>query len=232
MSSTPTPVKGVIDPELKTALANLSAGIAAAAPASKLQALQSQVDAIDIRLAQKHFGGSFGVSLKTMLEENEDVSRLLRDKRGKAFIKFQGADQLATLRGKSIISATVGGTSEGDALLPVGVSTSGVLQIDRTAGITTEARQKLKIRDVLTATPTSMAVVDFLKVSTPMSIASPVPEASTKPENQLGFTSVSEKVRLIATWIPATRQVLDDLPSLMSIIQGSLLFYIDLEEEL
>ncbi|WP_183981642.1 phage major capsid protein, partial [Tunturiibacter gelidoferens] len=31
---------------------------------------------------------------------------------------------------------------------------------------------------------------------------------------------------------PATRQVLDDLPSLMSIIQGSLLFYIDLEEEL
>jgi HK97 family phage major capsid protein len=224
--------KGVIDPELKTALDALRAGIAAAAPASKLQALQTQVDAIDLRNANKLIGGSFGVSLKSMLESNEDVSRLLRDKRGKAFIKFEGAEQLATLHGKSIISATVGGSSEGDPLLPVGVSTSGVLQIDRTAGITTEARQKLKIRDVLTATPTSLAVVDFLKVSTPMSIASPVAEASIKPENQLGFTSVSEKVRLIATWIPATKQVLDDLPSLMSIIQGSLLYYIDLEEEL
>jgi hypothetical protein len=100
--------------------------------------------------------------------------------------------------------ASIGGTSEGDTLLPVGVSTSGVLQIDRTAGVTLEARQKLKIRDCLTATPTNLAVVDFLKVSTPSSIASPVVEASTRPENQLGFTSVSEKVRLIATWIPAT----------------------------
>jgi HK97 family phage major capsid protein len=37
---------------------------------------------------------------------------------------------------------------------------------------------------------------------------------------------------LLATWIPATKQVLDDLPSLMSIIQGSLMYYLDLEEEL
>jgi HK97 family phage major capsid protein len=222
----------VVSPELKTALANLAAGIAAAAPASKLAQLQTQVDAIDRRNAQHLGGSSFGVSLKTMLESNEDVSRLLRDKRGKAFIKFEGADQLATLRGKSIISSTVGGSSEGDTLLPVGVSTSGVLQIDRTAGITTEARQKLKIRDVLAASPTTLGVVDFLKISTPMSIASPVAEASTKPENSLGFTSISEKVRLLATWIPATKQVLDDLPSLMSIIQGSLMYYIDLEEEL
>ena len=77
-----------------------------------------------------------------------------------------------------------------------------------------------------------MAVRDFPKINTPMSIASPVAEASTKPENQLGFESVSEKVHLIAHYLPATKQVLDDLPSLLSIIQRSLIYYLDLEEEL
>ena len=47
-----------------------------------------------------------------------------------------------------------------------------------------------------------MAIVDFVRVQTPLSIASPVPETSLKPENQLQFQSVSEKIRTLATWIP------------------------------
>jgi HK97 family phage major capsid protein len=77
-----------------------------------------------------------------------------------------------------------------------------------------------------------MQVVDFVKVSQPLSPGSPVPEASLKPENQLTFTSISEKVRLIATWIPATKQVLDDFVELMGFIKASLPYYINLEEEL
>jgi HK97 family phage major capsid protein len=59
-----------------------------------------------------------------------------------------------------------------------------------------------------------------------------VPEASLKPENQLQFTSISEKVRLIATTIPATKQVLDDFQELLGFIQTSLMYYINLEEEI
>jgi HK97 family phage major capsid protein len=70
------------------------------------------------------------------------------------------------------------------------------------------------------------------KVTTPMSIGSPVAEASVKPENSVPFQSVSEKVRLIATWIPATRQVLDDFTELMGFLQSTVPYYIDLEEEL
>jgi HK97 family phage major capsid protein len=77
-----------------------------------------------------------------------------------------------------------------------------------------------------------MQVVDFVKVSNPMSIASPVAEASTKPENALQFESLSEKVRLIATWIPATKQVLDDMEALASFLTDSLSYYVNLEEEL
>jgi hypothetical protein len=54
-------------------------------------------------------------------------------------------------------------------LNPVGVATSGVLQIDRIPGITPEARQVVKVRDALSARPTTQAVVDFVKVSVPLS---------------------------------------------------------------
>jgi HK97 family phage major capsid protein len=114
----------------------------------------------------------------------------------------------------------------------VGQSVSGVLQIDRIPGITLEARQVLKVRDLLTATPTTMQVVDFVKVQTPMTIASPVVEASTKPENAVTFQSVSEKVRTIATWIPATKQILDDFTELNSFINSTLPYYVNLAEEI
>ena len=230
-----TPATKTLDPELKSALDSLRAGIAAAAPAAKLAALQAQVDAIDTKMATRIIGdSSFGRStlLKT-IQENEGVARLLKDRRGTAVLHLKGSEYSELMDRKGIISATVGGTSEGDSLNPVGVSTTGVLQIDRIAGITAEARQVLKVRNVLSARPTTMAVVDFVKVTTPLpGLASPVPEASVKPENSIVFTSLSEKVRLIATWIPATKQVLDDMTELMGFIQSTLPYYVNLEEEI
>ena len=77
-----------------------------------------------------------------------------------------------------------------------------------------------------------MQVVDFVKVTSAPAIASPVPEAIVKPENSVTFSSLSEKIRLIATWIPATKQVLDDMTELLGFIQSTLPYYVDLEEEL
>jgi HK97 family phage major capsid protein len=218
--------------QIKEAQKNFASKSELDALQAKLKEQQTQLDALDRSNATRHISGNFGVTLKSMLEADEGVSRLLRDKRGKCFVKFEGPEQMAALYRKDIISATATGTSEGDPLLAVGVSTSGVLQIERTPGVVLEARQKLKLEQVLDSTPTTMAVCDFIRINTPMSVASPVAEASTKPENQLGFTSESEKIRLIAHWLPATKQVLDDLPSLMAIIQGSLLYYLNLEVEL
>jgi HK97 family phage major capsid protein len=230
----PTPPRS-LDPEVKAMLDGLRTSIAAATPMSSHKALQAQCDAIDSKMATRHVGeSSFGrpsTLLKT-IQENEGVARLLKDRRGTAVLHLKGNEYADLMDRKSIISSTVSGTSEGDPLAPVGVATTGVLQIDRIAGITPEARAVLKVRNVLYSRPTNLGVVDFVKVSTPLSIASPVAEASVKPENQLTFTSLSEKVRLIATWIPATKQVLDDMTELMGFIQSSLPYYINLEEEL
>jgi HK97 family phage major capsid protein len=225
-----------VDPELKAALTALREGIAAAAPAAKLSSLQAQVDAIDLKLASKIIGdssfGSGAASLLKSLQENESLARVLKDRRGSAVLHLKGAEVYELMNRKSIISATVSGSASGDTLAPVGVQTTGVLQLDRIPGITPEARQVLKVRNVLSARPTTMTAIDYVKVTTPMAIASPVPEASVKPENSIGFTSYSERVKLIATWIPATRQVLDDMTELMGFIQSTLPFYINLEEEL
>jgi HK97 family phage major capsid protein len=88
------------------------------------------------------------------------------------------------------------------------------------------------VRDVLASSPTEMAIVDFVKVSTPMSIASPVAEASTKPENQLNLSSHSERVKCIAHYLIASRQILDDMPSLAQFISTSGVYYLGLAEEL
>src|SRR5882724_71759 len=102
----PMPNKGVIDPELKSALDALRAGIAGAAPASKLQELQRQVDCMDVKLAQKMVGdSSFGTgsTLLNTIQENESVQRILKDRRGSAVLHLKGREYAELMDRKSII---------------------------------------------------------------------------------------------------------------------------------
>src|ERR1700677_892652 len=99
-----TPANKVIDPELKSALDALRAGIAAAAPAAKLAALQSQVDALDVKLAQKHYGAPQQKSLAEDLKENESLSKLLKDRKGRAYFELKPSQADALMNRKSIIT--------------------------------------------------------------------------------------------------------------------------------
>lgn len=179
--------------------------------------LQRQVDAVDLQLKGRHgLGGVTEKSLADVLKQNDSICRLMEVKKGDAVIRFTG-DDAALLERKTILT--------GDA---AGAQTTGVLQIDRIPGITPEARQVLTIRNVLTARPTNFAWVDFVRVKTAMAKASPQVESYTKYENAVEFESVSEKIKTIATWIPASRQILDDLQELANFLSGSLRYYVDL----
>jgi HK97 family phage major capsid protein len=214
--------------ELKTELATHFAkaaeeqkntGTMAISTKEAVENLQKQVDALDVKLAEKHNAVvEQGNGVDKAIKECESLQRLMKDRRGSAVIQLKASDLME--RKTTITSAAVG------------QAVTGVLQIDRIPGITQEARQTLRVRDLLSSAPTSMQVVDFVKVNTPMNIASPVVEASAKPENAVTFTSVSEKVRTIATWIPATKQILDDFVELSSYLNSTLPYYVNLEEEL
>lgn len=142
--------------ELKATLDQLKKGLEEAvekkASIETVTKMQTQLDALDIKLAQRLVGDLPGKSLADVLKENESVSRILHDRKGRAYIDLD-ANQVGAIMGRksTITGVTTGTGSGGDPLNPVGVQTTGVLQIDRIPGITPEARQVLKIRDVLSA---------------------------------------------------------------------------------
>jgi len=188
---------------------------------SKITALQAQADAIDVKLAERKAAEVPQPGVLEVLQANDSVNRLMKDRGGRAVVTLEGKHVRELMGRKTVITSSA-----------VGVATTGVLQIDRIAGITPEARQVLTVRDLLYARPTTMQVVDFVKVNAPMAIASPQVEASAKAENAVTFTSVSEKVRTIATWIPASKQILDDFTELMGFINSTLPYYVNLAEEI
>ena len=197
--------RGTVSEELKT----------------RIETVQKQVDAIDAKLAGRMTSEEHEDGLEEQMKNDASLQRLLKDKRGNAVVAFTGKSFRELFERKTTITDVA-----------VGTAVSGVLQIGRLPGITMEPRQQLTIRDLLTATPTTFQVIDFVKVNQPMAPASPVAEASTKPENAVTFTTVSERVKTIATWIPASRQVLDDFSELMTFIRTMMPYYVDLEEEL
>jgi HK97 family phage major capsid protein len=184
--------------------------------------VQRQIDAIDRRTqgGQPCASGGFGGNdLLKKLQEDDSFQRLCRDKKGSAILNLSGDDCRLLERKSTILESTVG------------FATTGVMPIERMAGIVPEARQQLFLRDMLAARPTSQAIIDFVKVNAAPKIASPQTEGSDKGENAVTFTSVSEKVQTIATWIPASRQILDDMTELAVFIGSALSYAVNLEEE-
>lgn len=184
-------------------------------------AIQKQTDAIDQRTSQQYAGAySERKTLRQKLEENEGFQRVLRDRKGNAILNLEGNDIQLFDRKTTLVSSGVGW------------QTTGVLPIERIPGITPEARATLRVRDVLPASPTSYQVIDFVRVTTPPLVASPAPENTTKLENAVGFTSYSERVKTIATWLPASKQIMDDFSELSTYIENMLPYEVNLAEEI
>jgi len=199
-------------------------GYALSETKAKIEALQKQYDAMDAKLCQERVRQDEGTSFEKELKENEGLSRLMHDKKGQAVIQLSSKGTRELLERKTTI--TTGTGSLGAA------PTAGVIPIEYEPGLVREARQQLRIRDVLASRPTEAQLISFVKVNSPMTTASPQTEASDKKENAVTFTVVTEKVRTIATWVPASRQVLDDMTELMSFLQETLPYYVNIEEEL
>lgn len=189
-----------------------------------LARLQSQMDAIDLKLVDQQRNAPINrKSLKEVLSENDDINRLIRDKKGRAIFEVPG-EQAAELMGQKTTLLS-GGTGFGDAA-------AGVIGIERMPGIVLEARRKLKMRDVISARPTTAPLIYYVKVSVPLSNASPQVEGSTKFENAVQFTTVSTNVQTLATYVPASRQILDDFDELMGFLRTSLPYYVNRLEDL
>lgn len=104
-------------------------------------------------------------------------------------------------------------------------------------------RYPLVLRDLVTVRTTTSDLVHFVRQTAQVTQAAPVAEANVteysgatgevsgeKPEGTMTFLPVTEPVKTIAVWIPATKRALSDAAQLRGIIDDEL--EADLDEEL
>ena len=113
----------------------------------------------------------------------------------------------------------------------VGSSTPGILIPERVAGIIPKPERRLTIRDLLPSRRTTNNAIEFVRENVFTNAASPAVEGTTKAESALTFVIAYANVRLIAHWIPASRQILDDMEGLRAFIDRRLLYGLKLKEE-
>lgn len=92
-------------------------------------------------------------------------------------------------------------------------------------------RNRLTVRDLLTSIKIEVGSVEYPNMLNRNLNAGSVAETATKPESDLQFELKTTAAKVIAHWMKASRQVLDDVPQLSSIIDSELLYGLALKEE-
>jgi hypothetical protein len=121
---------------------------------TKVAEMQRQLDALDVKLAERHAAGIPDQPLAEALRAVDGLERFMQNKSGSFAFQLDAKQVARIFERKTVIDSAA-----------VGAAVSGVLQIDRTSGIVIEARQALSIRSVLSARPTTMQLIDFIKVN-------------------------------------------------------------------
>lgn len=171
----------------------------------ELKSVQERIDAIE-RKQIEYPGSKETRTLDTELKESESVQRLLHNKKGTAYLSLKGDVARQIVESKSTVTSST-----------VGFPTAGVMPMEMGSYVP-EARKQLRMRDVIPSRAISVAQYSWPKYSITGTKASPVAEASQKPINTFDPTTVTERVKTIATYFKTGRQVLEDYAELSSIL--------------
>lgn len=125
-------------------------------------------------------------------------------------------------------------------------SAGAFVQTDNTGIYEPLGRRPLTLRDIISIRQTQSDTVEFVRQTSRVNAAAPVPEATisgakptpdtnntagTKPEGGFAFQKVTESVKTIAEWVPATRRALSDASQLRGLIDQELRDDLREEEE-
>lgn len=211
-------VKAIAEEALGKAAKNetLSAAIKEKADEAltKLSALNEQVAALEQKTARAPGEPTRAKSYGEQFTEGDDF---------KAFIASGGGKgKSASLHIKAALTSSTADAAGavGDAIRP-----------DRQAGINMLPNRRLTIRDLLTPGQTDSNLVESVKETGFTNNAAGVAEGAAKPQSDIKTDLVQFPVRTIAHTMKASKQVLSDVPSLRSLIDGRLLYGLDLKEE-
>lgn len=131
------------------------------------------------------------------------------------------------------IKAYAEGGSKGTVGITVKAVTSGsgsagpLIVADRQPGIVALQRPQLRVRDLLTPGRTASNAIEYARQLARTNNAAPVAETAQKPESDYTWEVDTAPVRTIAHWVPVSRQAMDDVPQLESLIDGELRWGLD-----
>jgi|SRR5262245_19299702 len=98
-------------------------------------------------------------------------------------------------------------------------------------GLVNMPLEERSILDDLAQGATDRPIVEFYEETTVTNSATMVAEGAAKPESALAWTLRTEPIYKAATWIPATREALDDVAFLQSQISNRLRYMVGRVEE-
>lgn len=99
-------------------------------------------------------------------------------------------------------------------------------------GILTPGLQRLTVRDLLAETSTTSNLIEYARETAfTNNAAIQVNEGDVKAESALAFDLQSTAVKTLAHWIPASKQILSDAPSLQGYINQRLMYGLKFKEE-
>lgn len=115
------------------------------------------------------------------------------------------------------------------------ISAGAFVESDRTGIYEALGRHPLSVRQLIDVRTTSSDTVEFVRQTVQVTQAAPVPEANVtdftgatgeisgeKPEATTRFERITETVKTIAVWIPATKRALSDAAQLRGLIDSEL----------
>jgi HK97 family phage major capsid protein len=165
------------------------------------------------------------------------------DDPGARFIASQGfkAISSAELRGKTWTSGPidVGGPSlmmkgtllEGSGA-PGSGSGGGLVPVPQLVpGYVQQLTRPMYLEQLLDANTATTNTVRYITQGTATSGAAGVAEGGTKPESTLGYSTIDEPVRKVATSLVGSDEVLDDAPAVRVLINGELTRFVNLAVE-
>jgi HK97 family phage major capsid protein len=90
---------------------------------------------------------------------------------------------------------------------------------------------RLTVADLMAPGTTTSPLVNYMQETAVTNAAAAVAEGAVKPESALVFAQVSEPVRKIATWLPVSEEMLEDVAQIASYINSRLTQFVQIEEE-
>lgn len=174
---------------------------------TELTGLRSEITELSQKLAQGRRGGG---------DDEPQLKSLGHEVANHADIKAYAEGGAKGTVGISVKAITTGSGSAG-----------GLIRPDRQTDIVGLTRMGLRVRDLLTPGQTEGNAIEYAYQTTRTNNAAAVAETTQKAESAYAWDVATAPVRTIAHWVPASRQAMDDIPQLESLIDGELRWGLD-----